>query len=681
MNNTGNFGWYETYRTNLQNILKDSVKELRNLGITHLNADAEEIASRVESDVFRILVLGEFKRGKSTFINALLGQEVLPAYATPCTAVINEISWAEHPSASVFFKNPLPEPLPVGLLQSVLNHIRSEDFSPTEPMFLDLGDSAVESLEEVVTIPDPGKDQSESVSHTPFERVEIKWPLEILKNDVQVIDSPGLNEHTTRTAVTMNYLGKVDAVICVMTSLALASASELRAIDADILPRGHADIFFLCNFFDMIREKEKQKIISYAHDKLAQRTSFGKEGIYFISAFQALEGMERNDDTLVQQSGVPAVKDALVAFLANDRARVKLGQPAREIRTIIEGVLSRDIPQKQSMLHQDLGKLRDAYDENRPALDLLRKKQAQTMRGLEQNIDRSTRLVRSELLNWYRGFADKVPQLVEEMELENEISVLTFKSTKEQAKAMSEEIVLALQGKMETDFEDFRSQEFDSILEREISTLGEDAVQKTARLIDELRCIAATISGAGASHVEDRKAIERGVAAAIGFLLGGVGSSAAGLFGGYREMAMSLIPQVGLVLGMLALGILNPWIIIPVLLGGSGIQMLISGGAATKKIKAKVAEELSNQLRVNASEQADLFAENIRKKFTELIKPVETHLNKEIDAVEEQVEQALNDLKQGKAHVEEKTALLQATADNLNNMREKLIALEGQLAG
>ena len=41
------------------------------------------------------MVLGEFKRGKSTFINALLGEEILPAYAVPCTAIINEIKYAD----------------------------------------------------------------------------------------------------------------------------------------------------------------------------------------------------------------------------------------------------------------------------------------------------------------------------------------------------------------------------------------------------------------------------------------------------------------------------------------------------------------------------------------------------------------------------------------------------------
>ena len=53
----------------------------------------EEIRSKLKDNNFKVLVIGEFKRGKSTFINALLQEEILPAYSVPCTAIINEIKF------------------------------------------------------------------------------------------------------------------------------------------------------------------------------------------------------------------------------------------------------------------------------------------------------------------------------------------------------------------------------------------------------------------------------------------------------------------------------------------------------------------------------------------------------------------------------------------------------------
>ena len=41
----------------------------------------EEIRSKLKDNNFKVLVIGEFKRGKSTFINALLQEEILPAYS------------------------------------------------------------------------------------------------------------------------------------------------------------------------------------------------------------------------------------------------------------------------------------------------------------------------------------------------------------------------------------------------------------------------------------------------------------------------------------------------------------------------------------------------------------------------------------------------------------------------
>ena len=61
-------------------------------------ANLKKTGERVDSDAFRVMVVGEFKRGKSTLINAMLGH-VLPAYARPATAVLTELRWSEQPSA------------------------------------------------------------------------------------------------------------------------------------------------------------------------------------------------------------------------------------------------------------------------------------------------------------------------------------------------------------------------------------------------------------------------------------------------------------------------------------------------------------------------------------------------------------------------------------------------------
>src|ERR1700760_4897409 len=56
---------------------------------------------KLESERFHLVILGEFNHGKSTFVNALLGNDALPTGITPTTAAINHVVYAPSPSARV----------------------------------------------------------------------------------------------------------------------------------------------------------------------------------------------------------------------------------------------------------------------------------------------------------------------------------------------------------------------------------------------------------------------------------------------------------------------------------------------------------------------------------------------------------------------------------------------------
>ena len=56
-------------------------------------ATFDEVKNQLTNSKFKVLIIGEFKRGKSTFINALLGEKILPSAAKPCTAIISEVKY------------------------------------------------------------------------------------------------------------------------------------------------------------------------------------------------------------------------------------------------------------------------------------------------------------------------------------------------------------------------------------------------------------------------------------------------------------------------------------------------------------------------------------------------------------------------------------------------------------
>src|SRR5215217_6473331 len=92
-------------RETLASLMKDQAQVLRSIGQPSQVETITRLREHLLQDDFKVLVLGEFKTGKSTFINALLGAEVLPAYATPTTAIINEVKWGEERKALLYPKD------------------------------------------------------------------------------------------------------------------------------------------------------------------------------------------------------------------------------------------------------------------------------------------------------------------------------------------------------------------------------------------------------------------------------------------------------------------------------------------------------------------------------------------------------------------------------------------------
>ena len=90
---------YNERKKRLQTVVSGVYDIIRQLKMDGTLENLAVLKAKLDSDAFRVMVLGTFKNGKSTFINALLGEDVLPAYATPTTAVINEIKYGREKKA------------------------------------------------------------------------------------------------------------------------------------------------------------------------------------------------------------------------------------------------------------------------------------------------------------------------------------------------------------------------------------------------------------------------------------------------------------------------------------------------------------------------------------------------------------------------------------------------------
>ena len=317
-----------------QQVLFDSAQRLRTLFSQMKSESAEVIGTiceKMKDTSLKVVVLGNFKRGKSTFINSLLGDESLPNFATPCTAVINEVKWGEEKKAVVHFKAPskklsLKKVFFADLPEKAKEYLRHQRHGHIEP--LEIG---INELEDYVVIKDSEDDSADSIHDLPYDHVEIFWPLPLLKNGVVIIDSPGLDECESRTEITRRYLDKADVILFVMSCSALAGQTEMNFIDNELLSNGYEDMLFICNRFDELHtDKDRERVKSLAYKLLGPKTNFGREnGIFFLSAARALDGRMEHDEQKVAESGVTELESKLYSMLVESRGRTKLLQPAR----------------------------------------------------------------------------------------------------------------------------------------------------------------------------------------------------------------------------------------------------------------------------------------------------------------------------------------------------------------
>ena len=125
------------------------------------------LRDRLEGDRLQLAVLGQFKRGKSTFINALLGAPVLPIAVVPLTAVPIFISWASEPLVRVRF----------------LDGREPERFETAEP------DAIRDFLFRFVA------EEANPKNRLGVARVDLLYPAPILADGTVLIDTPGVRLH------------------------------------------------------------------------------------------------------------------------------------------------------------------------------------------------------------------------------------------------------------------------------------------------------------------------------------------------------------------------------------------------------------------------------------------------------------------------------------------------------
>ena len=563
----------------------------------------------------------------------MLEDEILPNFATPCTAVINEVKYGEKAKAVLHFKDPLPEGVNYSFNSDVAEHIRTHEGSKIPPMPI-ISDNLAEDLEKYVVIPDPAQDQEASVSESPYSKVELFYPIELCKNGVTIIDSPGLNEHGTRTKVTIDYLSQVDAILFVMSCQALCSKTEMEFIENKIKTYGHEDIFFICNRFDEVRENEKERLKSVTKARLAPLTSFGDSGVFFVSAADALDGILDEEPELLEKSGMIPFEERLSEFFANERGRIKLNQPLKEVYNDLKDVSENFIPGQVNMLKMSVADIEKKYEEAIPALQNAEKRKNQMIEKINIGREKIRQEVKTKLNTKLKELADKISEWGKNYE---------FKSSDEKSKA--KELCQHINSCIENEIDSWSNSALKPIIDKHLGEIIKNVGDSHNLFNQELGFIKDNFFFPTASA-------EKSSVDTIATV-----SSFGGAFGG------------GFLVGMLGLS--------PILAPIAGIAGAAAAIVAVfsffsdndEDLKNKILPQIADDFRQKSSQTVDEVSDKVFQQTQVLADTVSEKLNEDINKITETVNSILAEKKKG----EQEAVIKAQKLEQLKSMVDKKI--------
>ncbi len=250
----------------------------------------EALLARLREQRLQLAVLGQFKRGKSTFLNALMGAPILPMAVTPLTAIPTFIRSGEN------------------------YHLRTIGLSGETD---DISALNVESLQSLLQA--HVTEEGNPHNRLNLARVEVTVPAALAESGITLIDSPGVGStyrHNTETA--QGILPECDAALFVVSPDPPITESELEFLS---LVRATAPrIILILNKMDVLEEVDKTAAIAFLRRVAANTAGLADAPLFCISARLALRAKMADDRDALEASGLPELEDYLKTFIAKEKA-------------------------------------------------------------------------------------------------------------------------------------------------------------------------------------------------------------------------------------------------------------------------------------------------------------------------------------------------------------------------
>ena len=346
-----------------------------------------EIKKR-KDDPLTIVVIGNFKRGKSSLLNALLQEEVATTDVTPETVTLNRVSYGLHDNELILSGN-----RKVKISDDELRH---------------------DALERIISSLD-----------SPVIQLNIHRPNDFLRK-ITIIDTPGLNDATQDFSdLVKSSLLQADAIIYVFNLLYPISQTEQFFLRSAVIPQQFTTLFMVGNFTDSAgAEEAARRMGDVIRSRLSNLLPDAK--IYLVSAL----------DELCRVLDTPRPNVKMADFLANEFQVLR-----QDLQNLIdEKADSVVVDRMQRLTSAMLAELNVELDSIEQGLRMSRKETEEFLRQVEENREQSIQSqkkllddmaaqiesMRNETKIWMREFLERIIDETKNLESESDANLRKY---------------------------------------------------------------------------------------------------------------------------------------------------------------------------------------------------------------------------------------------------------------
>ena len=258
----------------IPNIISDDYRQQ----IRNIFDEIHKVYATANCKEFTIGIIGDFTVGKSSFVNAILGERIAPVSVNPSTAIITKIKYGRTPKAIIHYNN-------------------NRDVEMTYEEFMDFSAFNINDFKE--------RDRTGEIQRfKDIESATVYVKSDFLKkNNLCLIDTLGLSAHDSDNKKTIASIKDAIALIYICFERGLS----IKDVDfmSTYLNIDRGDLFFCINRIDLVKKSEREdltKHVKFKLDSIMQNNgcenSFPIERIYQVSSlYQSFaNGFTNHDD-------------------------------------------------------------------------------------------------------------------------------------------------------------------------------------------------------------------------------------------------------------------------------------------------------------------------------------------------------------------------------------------------